>query len=230
MKHAFLAILLIILIPSVAAAECELFERFEYSYTNNDEITHRVTFVLLNKSSEDMRVIFEPSTLIVLPGESGTFAATARSDEPLEGIQSAGFAIRRGVDVVAYATAYFDLSCPEEPVVERPLWRDVLFYAAIVLIVIILILALVLWLLERRTPSAPSQKTLPESVSERTARAPINVDAMIRAEREEKASFWWLWVLAAIIILVVIGVFIYLAVSGAGVEGFNFGSMVNVTE
>lgn len=104
MKHAFLAILLIILIPSVAA-ECDLFERFEYSYTNNDEITHRVTFVLLNKSSEDMRVVFEPSTLIVLPGESGTFAATARSDEPLEGIQSAGFAIRRGVDVVARANA-----------------------------------------------------------------------------------------------------------------------------
>lgn len=115
--------------------------------------------------------------------------------------------------------------------VERPLWRDVLFYASIVLIVVILILALVLWLLERRAPkSAPSQKTLPESVSEREARAPINVDAMIRAEREEKPSLWWLWVLAAIIILVVIGVFIYLAVTGAGVEGFSFGSMVNVTE
>ena len=230
MKHALLAILLIILIPSAAAVECEPFDAFEYSYTNNDETTHRVTFVLLEKSVEEMRVIFEPSTLIVLPDATETFAATARSDEPIEGVQSALFAIRRGTDVVAHATAYFDLTCPEEePVSDRPIWRDVLFYTAIVLFVVILILVLVLWLLAR--PGRGTQKTIPESVQrEREARAPINVDAMIRAERDRTTTTpWWVWVLALLVVLLIIGVFVYLLVSGMNVEGFGYGAGINTS-
>jgi len=233
MKSALFTILILVLIPSVLSAECDAFDAFNYSYTNNDDVAHRVTFVLMNKSTDDMLVIFEPRVLNVLPGEQETFSATARSDGSIEGVQSALFAIRKGTDIVAYATAYFELSCPqEEP--ERPIWRDVLFYTSIVLIAIILILSLVLWLLSRDPREPREQKTIPESVGRdtplREARAPINVDAMIRAERERsEGTPWWLWVLVALVALLVIGAFLYLVFSGANVEGFNYGAGINVT-
>lgn len=199
---------LLLLVPSVLAAECELFDSFEYLYENTDDTTHRVTFVLLAKSSDDVRVVFSPSTLIVIPGETARFNVTASADEPLEGIQSAMFSIRKGTDVVGQATAYFDLSCPDEArEAGTPMIREVIFYTAILLMVIIVILALVYSLLEKPRRSDKVVRESSEGPQER--RSPINVDAMIRSERNEKPMPAWQWILLIVIVVLVIAAFIF---------------------
>lgn len=241
MRYAYLvAIVLAVLVvfPTVSAA-CDVSDSFNYSYTNTGDRTDRVTFVLLNKTSADMDVVFEPSVLIVIPDETKTFTVHASASDSLEGIQSAGFAIRAGNDIVAQATALFDLSCVDgegngsEPEADRStnFAIAVLGYSLLVLIVCLLILWGVVALLDSR--DEPRERRVRENRSvgsDSERRAPINVDAMIRAEREhEDHTPWWLWLLIVLVVLIIVGAFIYLLVSGADVTGFNYGAGINIT-
>lgn len=256
LTHILVVLALVLTVAPAVAAQCTLYSSsFNYSYTNNGNVTNRVTFVLLNKTSSAIDVTFSPDTLIVLPGERLNFSVVATSSSD-PGQQLAWFDIRRGADIIARAAAPFDsFACAQgTPVNEtaqpsaRPLWRNAVFYAAISLFVLILILGIVLLVFSRgprRGRVAPAKAdAAPErpgkggkaakpskkaEVAEERHRVPVNVDAMLREHDAGARTPWWLWLLIAIAALIVIGVFVWLVASGMDVSGFRVGAGVNAS-